>query len=229
MYGTTKAVIFDMDGVLIDSEPLWRRAMIKGFGEAGMPFTEDDCRKTTGIRFNEVVEFWVNRYKIKHLSAKELEDKVMNILLELIEKEGKAIEHIYELISYCKINGLKIGLATSSSNALMRAVLKKLKLSQEIDVAVSAELMSYGKPHPEVFLTCARKLQVLPSECIVIEDSINGVISGKAARMMVIAVPDAEYQNTNKFAIADYQCENMKQVLELFNTILKPSIHQQIK
>ena len=229
MYGITKAVIFDMDGVLIDSEPLWRRAMIKGFSEAGMPFTEDDCRKTTGIRFNEVVDFWVNRYEIKHLSAKELEEKVMNLLLELIEKEGKAIEHVYELINYCKINDLKIGLATSSSNALMDAVLKKLKLSQEIDVATSAELMSYGKPHPEVFLTCARKLQVLPSECIVIEDSVNGVISGKAARMMVIAVPDAEYQNANKFAIADYQCRNMKQVLQLFKTTLKATFQAQIK
>jgi mannitol-1-/sugar-/sorbitol-6-/2-deoxyglucose-6-phosphatase len=229
MYGTTKAVIFDMDGVLIDSEPLWRRAMIKGFGDAGMPFTEDDCRKTTGIRFNEVVEFWVNHYKIKHLSAKELENNVMNLLLELVEKEGKTIENVYELINYCKISALKIGLATSSSNALMHAVLKKLNLSHEMDVAVSAELLSYGKPHPEVFLTCAKKLEILPSECIVVEDSVNGVISGKAAQMMVIAVPDAEYQNTNKFAIADYQCGNMKQVLELFRTTLKPAIPQQIK
>jgi HAD superfamily hydrolase (TIGR01509 family) len=229
MYGTTKAIIFDMDGVLIDSEPLWRRAMIKGFSDVGIPFTEEDCRKTTGLRFNEVVEFWINKFEIKHVSAKWVENNVMTLLLDLVEKEGKAIENVHELITYSKTKGLKIGLATSSSNAFMQAVLKKLNLSDAIDMAVSAELMTYGKPHPEVFLTCANKLRVLPSECFVIEDSINGVISGKAAQMTVIAVPESEYQYTNKFAIADYQCVNMKQVLELFKTILEPSISPQIK
>lgn len=219
MQGEVKAVIFDMDGVLIESEHLWRRAMIEGFEEFGMLLTEDDCRKTTGLRIGEVIALWLTHFKLSTVSAKELENRILELLMELIAQSGVFIQGIPQLISFIREKKLKIGLATSSSVLLMNAVLKKLDLAHELDASVSAEFMRYGKPHPEVFLACAEKLKVAPQQCIVIEDSINGVIAGRAAQMIVIAVPDIEHLHLQGFAAAHHQFRDMHEVLAFFKTI----------
>ena len=216
-----KAVIFDMDGVLIDSEPLWRKAMIEGFASIGVLITEEDCKKTTGNRLKEVVEYWFEKLDILDFLPTEIEHRIINMLVKLINKEGKAISGVIEVINFCNNKNIKIGLATSSSNQLMEAVLEKLKLKNTFKSSISAENMEYGKPHPEVFLSCASQLQISPLECIVIEDSINGVIAAKAAFMSVIALPEQENINNHKFSIADYKLNNMQEVLKLFKTIIK--------
>ena len=220
MYGPLKAVIFDMDGVLVNSEPLWRRAMIKGFKTTGIDFTEDDCRKTTGRRFDEVVKFWLNTHKLHHIVPAELENEIIAELLILLEAEAEPIEGIMEILDLCKQNKLLTGLATSSSNVLMHKVLKKLKLSTYFNALTSAEFLKYGKPHPEVFLNCANEMQCKPENCIVIEDSLNGVIAAKAAQMQVIAVPDAEHKNMPGFNVANYTCNNMSEAYSLINGLL---------
>jgi mannitol-1-/sugar-/sorbitol-6-/2-deoxyglucose-6-phosphatase len=219
MQASLKAVIFDMDGVLIESEHLWRRAMMIGFKEFGMTLTEDDCRKTMGLRIGEVIESWMTHFKISHISSKEIENRIIELLLELIEESGSFIQGIPALLAFCREKKLKIGLATSSSVLLMNAVLKKLDLQNELDATLSAEYMKYGKPHPEVFLVCAEKLNVIPQQCLVIEDSLNGVIAARAAQMKVIAVPDDEHRDLEGFAIANYQSANMTEVLGLFKTL----------
>lgn len=221
MFDPVKALIFDMDGVVIDSEPLWRRAMIAGFNHAGMSFTEEDCRKTTGMRFMEVIHTWLNHFKITDVDPVQLEKEVLDILVGLIETEGRPMPGAIEVLEYAKSVGLKVGLATSSSSRLMNAVLNKLALQHAFDAAVSAEFMSYGKPHPEVFLVCAQQLSVKPQECVVIEDSVNGVIAAKAAQMKVIAIPDGEHRYQKEFAVANYFCENMQQVLGQFKELLE--------
>lgn len=215
MEKSLKALIFDMDGVIIDSEPLWRKAMITGFTEIGLDFTEDDCRKTTGMRFKEVVEYWLNFYQLNNISVKQIEDRVLGILIELIQTEGKAISGALELIGLAKSKGWKIGLATSSYERLVEAVLTKLNIAKDFDAIVSAEKMRYGKPHPEVYLVCASRLGVQPGECAVIEDSVNGVIAGKAAQMLVFSVPDIDHRFMRQFAVADHPCENMKEVHDI--------------
>jgi mannitol-1-/sugar-/sorbitol-6-/2-deoxyglucose-6-phosphatase len=220
MREVAKAVIFDMDGVLINSEHLWRKAMIKGFNEFGMSLTEDDCRKTMGMRFGEVVALWLKHFR-SEASPAELEKKVIDTLLEYIHSEGEAIEPVPQLLAFCREKQLKLGLATSSSTVLMNAVLKKLGMEQAFDSAVSAENLRYGKPHPEVFLKCAAGLGCDPSECIVIEDSLNGVIAAKAAQMKVIAVPDDEHTRMQQFAISDHKLDNMQEVLALFNDLFR--------
>jgi mannitol-1-/sugar-/sorbitol-6-/2-deoxyglucose-6-phosphatase len=219
-----EAVIFDMDGVLIDSEHLWRKAMITAFLEYGMPLTENDCRKTMGMRIGEVINLWLNHFKKPAQLAASLEERIIRLLLNLIDSEGKVIEGIPRLIDYCSEKQLKLGLATSSSHELMEAVLVKTGLKEIIRVAVSAEKMRYAKPHPEVFLACALELAVLPEKCLVIEDSLNGVIAAKAARMTVVAVPDDEHLKTDllrakQFVLADHRAGNMHEVLALFKNI----------
>jgi HAD superfamily hydrolase (TIGR01509 family) len=220
MQGSLKAVIFDMDGILIESEHLWRRAMIVGFKEAGMTVSEDDCRKTMGLRIGEVIHLWLNHFNLRTVSASRLETRIATLLVELIEEDGKFIQGVPALLAFCREKKLKIGLATSSSQLLMNVVLKKLDLMNGFDAALSAEFLKYGKPHPEVFLQCAEKLNVQPQECLVIEDSLNGVIAARAAQMKVIAVPDDEHRQMGEFAVAHYKLNTMTEVLALFKTLL---------
>lgn len=214
-----KAVIFDMDGVLIDSEPLWRRAMIKGFNEIGLNFTDDDCRKTTGMRFKEVVEIWLEHYGIKHVTPVKVEERVTDLLTGLILREGKAIPGVLDILDFAKNMNLKTGLATSSSHRLMKATVEKLQIESNFNALVSAEKMKYGKPHPEVFMSCMDELEVKPHECIIVEDSINGVIAAKAAQARVFAVPDHEHKHLKGFDIADWKCEDMHEVLRHFKEL----------
>lgn len=211
-----KAVIFDMDGVLIDSEPLWRLAMVKGFNDIGVNFTEEDCRKTTGMRFKEVVSHWFIHHKIEHTHPDELDKNVITHLIELINESGKPMKGVIELLDFFEKRELPLGLATSSANVLVNAVLAKINTHSYFKSVISAEYLKYGKPHPEVFLKCAEALGVDPENCLVIEDSVNGVIAGKAAHMKVIAVPDIEHKHDKRFAIADHCVDNLTDITKLF-------------
>ena len=133
-----KAVIFDMDGVLIDSENLWREAMIKGFSEYGMNLSEDDCRKTMGTRFKEVITLWLEHFKLITVSPLDIETRILSLLTDLIIERGKFIKGIPEIIAYCNEKKIRMGLATSSSETLMKTVLEKLDIDSKIDVKVSA-------------------------------------------------------------------------------------------
>lgn len=211
-----EAVIFDMDGVLIDSEPLWRIAMIQGFNDIGIAFTEDDCRKTTGIRFKEVVEHWFNHYNITNSTPTQLNDSVYSHLIDLIHTQGKPMLGVIELLDFLKTKQFRLGLATSSSHILVDAVLQKTKIKPYFSSITSAEFLKHGKPHPEVFFKCAENLNISPQNCLVIEDSVNGVKAGKAAGMKVIAIPDIEHKDDNRFEIADYRLNNLLDVIKLF-------------
>lgn len=210
MLNDIKAVIFDMDGVIIDSEPLWRRVMIDNFTSLGIPFDDESCRKTTGLRFDEVAAYWFELYHIQKNTIPEFSKKVINDLCYLISEEGKLMPGVLQFIEYIKHRGIKIGLGTSSNQQLMNHVLKTLSISQYFDALSSAENMKYGKPHPQVFLTCAERLNVLPHDCLVVEDSVNGLIAGKAAQMKVLVIPDKESKHKIAFEIADYKLESLE-------------------
>lgn len=210
MLNGIKAVIFDMDGVIIDSEPLWRRVMIRSFTEAGIPFTENDCRITTGLRFKEVVAYWFGRHHITHIPIDDFDTLVIQRLSDLIRTEGKPMRGVLGALEHLKQSGYKIAVGTSSNTAFMNTVMDALKIRHYFDVLCSAEYMAYGKPHPEVFLTCAAQLGMQPKECLVIEDSVNGIVAAKAAQMKVIAIPDEESKHNPKFVLADYRMESLE-------------------
>lgn len=203
MHTDIQAIIYDMDGVLINSEPLWRKAMIQSFEEIGIPFTDDDCRLTTGMRFIEVAKFWMHRFNKHEVSINEFNDRVLSRLENLIENEGAPMPGVLESLAYYREKGYKIALGTSSAHRLVDAVLNKLNIRNYFQVICSAEYMEYGKPHPQIFLECASQLEIMPGFCMVIEDSVNGIIAAKAAQMKAIAIPDEENLHNPKFAIAD--------------------------
>ncbi len=209
------AIIFDMDGVLIDSEPLWKIAMHDVFASVGSRLSKTDFQKTVGLRIDEVVRFWHKQEGWKDYTPQELEKKIIDKMILLIEENPKPLLGVVETLCFLKNQNKKIGLATSSYNVLISTVLNSLEINHFFDFTHSAENEEYGKPHPSVYLTVANKLDVNPLQCLVIEDSLNGIISAKAARMKVVCIPEKTHFPEPKLNLADYHFETM---VELLNT-----------
>lgn len=208
-----KAIIYDMDGVIIDSEPLWREALIYCFNQVGFDFTQDKCRVTQGMRLIEVVEYWYGEQPWSNKTIKEVEQDILQKVTDLIIEKGIAIDGVNDSINYFKNKGYKIALASSSASSLINAVLEKLNLTEAFDIVNSAENLPYGKPHPEIFIKTANDMTVKPTDCLVIEDSLNGVIAAKAALMTTIVIPEEVNWNNQKFAIADFNYKSLHEII----------------
>lgn len=198
-----KAIIFDMDGVIIDSEPLWKIAEVEGFGKVGLDLTHTDCEETVGLRIDQVVQMWYQKVGWNTKSPQEVETDIVDILIREIKAQGRALEGLYETLEKLSKTNLKIGLATSSYQRIINAVLEKLNITQYFHVIHSAEFEALGKPHPAVFISTAEMLKVNPVDCLVIEDSLNGVLAAKSARMKVIAIPEKTHHYDERLIIAD--------------------------
>lgn len=192
------AVIFDMDGVLVDSEPLWRKAEVEAFGAEGLVLTEEACKATMGLRLDEVVKMRLpNRTPAERA---RVEENILVRVIELVSREGLRKEGAAEAVAFARAQGVPVALASSSPLRLIRATLERLALSDAFVFVHSAESEPYGKPHPAVYLTAAARLGVAPEQCVAIEDSLRGLVSAKAASMTCIAVPE---EPDPRFALAD--------------------------
>lgn len=195
-----EAVIFDMDGLLINSEPFWKEVEIEVFKKVGVALTVEKCEQTVGLRIDEVVQFWFEQFPWDNYSKAAIEREIVDKVIDRVEQEGEALSGVYDVIEFFWNKKLPMAIASSSHLRLIEAVVNRLKLKGFFKVLHSAEFEPFGKPNPATFITTAQKLQVEPTKCLVFEDSLNGVIAGKAARMTTIAVPEV---NDPRFIIAD--------------------------
>lgn len=207
------AVIFDMDGVLIDSEPLWKIAMEEVFHALGSTLKKEDFQKTVGLRIDEVVHFWNHHENWGISNESEIEEAIIVKMIELISKNAQPLSGVIETLTFLKNKGLKIGLATSSSSRLIKVVLAELNIARFFDFVHSAENEAFGKPHPAVYIKVAEELNVSPTKCLVIEDSFNGVIAGLAAKMKVVCIPEKTHFPNQRLAVADFHFETMNEFL----------------
>lgn len=198
-----KAVIFDMDGLLVDSEPLWVRAEIEVFGEVGVALREEDCALTKGLRTDDVVGYWYTRRPWTSCSPLDVERRLVARVAELVRAEGRALPGVRSAIAAARSVTAKIALASSSPSPIIAAVLERLDLAGTFEVVQSAETEAYGKPHPGIFITTAKRLDLSPTDCVVLEDSLTGVIAAKAARARCIAVPFDHPEHDARFVVAD--------------------------
>lgn len=210
------AVIYDMDGVLIDSEPLWKKAIIKVFGTVGIDLTIEDCARTVGLRLDEVVAFRFRERPWTGKSQQEIIDEIMAEMVHQISTYGKPITGVLESLEYFKNQGLKIALATSSFHELMECTLETLGIEHYFASTLSAEHLPYGKPHPEVYIDSAINLKVAPERCLVIEDSFNGMIAGMAAQMKVCVIPEKSHIPNPKLELAHFFYEDLNALIAAF-------------
>lgn len=204
------AVIFDMDGLILDSEPLWKIAEIETFKEVGFDFTIEMCALTTGMRIDEVVEFWRKKIKWESFTNTEIVDKIQNKMIQLIKERGKLLPGIIESLNLLNANDVLIGLASSSSMSLINTTVDTLKIRQFFNVIHSAENEIAGKPNPAVFLSAAKMLKINPEKCLVLEDSKAGMNAGINANMRTIVIP--ELGTSPKWANRGYK--KLKTMLE---------------
>lgn len=207
-----KALILDLDGVVIDSEPLWREAGVEVFRSVGVPMTVGRITETMGMRIDEDVAYWYERYPWSGASLEDVAKRWIAGVTALVSQRGEAKPGLLKLLDAASSLGWQIAVASASPLAYVRAVTDQLDVTHYMDAIISAEHEEYGKPHPGVFLTAAREIGVAPQDCVVIEDSPNGVIAAKAARMRCIAMPDSIMAGRREFCVADLQVGSLEEI-----------------
>jgi len=210
-----------MDGVLINSEPLWKIAEKEVFSSLGVPVTDDLVHITSALTAQEVCAFWYERHPWQGKNFDEVEDAVVARVIELIGQHDTKMPGVIEILEFFKSKNLKIGLASNSSHELIDVVLKEVGIKQYFDVLSSADDVEKGKPDPEIFLFTAHKLGVLPSETLVFEDSIIGVTAAKRAGMTVIAVPVNSDFDNEAFDMTDNKIHSLEEFQVLFEDLGK--------
>jgi mannitol-1-/sugar-/sorbitol-6-/2-deoxyglucose-6-phosphatase len=204
-----QAVIFDMDGLLIDSEPLWQEAGKATLLEFGKELTAEQYHSSTGLRTEEWIEHWFHHFSIDMAHAPSAVETIINKAIALIDAQGKPMDGVEHALNLCREQNFLLGLATSSPLSLVKVVLEKLNLQNQFDAIASAEHLPFGKPNPQVYINCAEALQISPVACVAFEDSFNGMIAAKAARMKCVVVPTpADYEHA-KWSAADLKLKSL--------------------
>jgi mannitol-1-/sugar-/sorbitol-6-/2-deoxyglucose-6-phosphatase len=184
-----EAVVFDMDGILVDSEPIWRAVEREVFAGVGIEVTEEDLFETMGVGVADVVERWHRRHPWDEPGRAEIVETIVERVAGGIERDGALNQDAARAVDYVAGLGLQLALASGSPMRLIRAVLSLAGLADTFQVVLTAEDEEHGKPDPAVYVSAARALEVAPERCLAVEDSVNGVRSAKAAGMVCVAIP----------------------------------------
>ncbi|MCZ4058587.1 hexitol phosphatase HxpB [Pantoea sp. LMR881] len=207
------AALFDMDGLIVDSEPLWDQAEMDIFSTLDVDLTRrSELPDTLGLRIDQVVRMWYETLPWSGPSQQEVTDRIITRALNLIEETRPLLPGVEAALQLCQQQGLKIGLVSASPLHMLERVLALFSLRSYFDVLVSAEALPYSKPHPQVYLDAAAKLGIDPLNCVTLEDSFNGMIATKAARMRSIVVPAAEHRDDPRWSLAEVKLSDLTQL-----------------
>jgi len=204
-------VIFDMDGLLIDSEPYWQEAGTETLQQFNVSLAPAQYHHTTGLRTPEWLDYWFGYFGISKTNIEEAVQALHNNVFEKIRTKAAPLPGVEHIFSLFKAANFKIGLATSSPLALVDIVVEKLKIGHHLDATASAEHLPFGKPHPQVYMDCAAALGSSPLECICFEDSFNGMIAAKAARMRCVVIPASDQYDLPKWGAADIKLHSLEE------------------
>ena len=186
-----KAVLFDMDGLMVDTESLATEAFIHSAKKQGYDMTKEETLLVLGFTTKSIYEFWENYFKNSDVSGKQLVDDHYKYIENILFTTGpRKMPYIEELLKYLKENNYKVAVASSSNMNHIINNMEKTGLKKYIDEFASGAEVENGKPAPDVFLLAAERLGVKPENCLVLEDSKSGVIAGSSAGAKVIMVPD---------------------------------------
>ena len=216
-----KGAIFDMDGLMFDTERLvydnWQHIM----DEHGYNYDIEFFKRTVGKRKKEV-ELMYREYLGDDFPYWTFADECRARYTERVKQEGIPVKKgLYDILDFCRENGIKTALATSTSRETTEFNLKSAGVSEYFDELVCGNEVKNGKPHPEVFLTAAKKLGLAPECCAAFEDSINGIKSAKAAGMITVMVPDLLQPTEEIMPMISYLCNDLSEA----KAYLEPLLH----
>jgi HAD superfamily hydrolase (TIGR01509 family) len=215
----SKVVIFDMDGVIIDSEPAYLEMNLKMFSEMGIDMDENDYKALVGM---PSLPMWT-MLKEKYNFEKDVDEIILsekNRMFEILDSGiiSKPMNGISDLLNELKLNNYKLSVASSSAKDNIELILKKLDLFRYFEFIISGEEVLKGKPDPEMFLKVSEKFKVPASECFVIEDSTNGVNAAISAGMKCIGFKnnDTNHQDISKadLMIQNFEKNNIENILK---------------
>jgi mannitol-1-/sugar-/sorbitol-6-/2-deoxyglucose-6-phosphatase len=204
-----KSVIFDMDGLLLDSEFFWQKMEIKLISSVGINITPELQKSTIGFRSDEMIRYWYNYQPWDNPDFKKMENEYESSVLDFYIQESQFMDGALYILDFFNMKKIKVGLASSSPTNLINVFLDKFNLNSRFDAIYSAEHEEHGKPHPAVYLKTAKLLDTHPASCLAFEDSFVGLLAAKAASMKTVIVPDDKHKGESKFVIADLQLESL--------------------
>jgi sugar-phosphatase len=204
------AVIFDMDGLLIDSEPVWREAEVLAFQEVGVSLTHEQCKETLGLGIPEAIAYWYRRFPWQGPGITAVANRMVALFLEQFTAHGQLMAGARETVEAFAHKGYPIGVASSSPLHVIEAVLETTGLKPFFQAISSGEAEEYSKPHPAVYLTTCKKLGVPPFETLTFEDSFQGLLAAKSARTKAVCIPDPDHWHDTRFDIADLKLPSLQ-------------------
>lgn len=193
-----KAVIFDMDGLLIDSERLWQEAQTDVLKTVGITTKKGDFQHVLGLGLQGTVEWWYRRHPWQGPTREEIAERITADFLKLFKRKGELRPGAKNLLELLDGQGLPMAIASSTEPKIVNMAIRTLGVDRYFKIVYSGVQEPHHKPHPGIFITAAERLKVDPRSCLALEDSPAGVLSAKAARMKCVAVPEPENRD-NKF------------------------------
>ena len=213
MLRNKKAIIFDLDGSLVDSMWMWKAIDIQFLGERNLPMPKNLQKEIEGMSFSETAVYFKETFHLKE-SLEEIKGIWNQMAYEKYTKEVSLKKGVKELLDYSKKRGILLGIATSNSRHLAESTLKALHIEEYFSCIMTGCDVEKGKPAPDVYLAAARKLGVFPANCLVFEDIVMGILAAKNAGMQVCAVEDeySMYQKDEKKNTADYYIKDFTEI-----------------
>jgi HAD superfamily hydrolase (TIGR01509 family) len=214
-----RAVIFDLDGVLADSEPWWNEIDKKLLAQYGVTYCGEYHRNVLGVSYRLAVEFYKKAFGLS-VPTEEMMHRRAEIAIDFFANRVGLFPSAKEVLQELRQMNLRLAVATSSVSASARPFLDRHQLTAFFDAIVTGDEIKRGKPYPDIYLRTVEKLGVAPDACLVVEDALSGIAAAKAAKMRVAAIPDTRFVNPHDYEQeADYVLGSFSEIPALIHSV----------
>lgn len=216
MLKNVKAILFDLDGTLVDSMWLWKAIDIDYLSKRGLDLPSNLQSEIEGMSFTETAVYFKNRFNLTD-DVEAIKNEWNKMAGIYYAQKVPLKEQVEAFLIFLKRNNIKMGIGTSNSTELVQTIIKKYELEKYFDSVRTSCEVDRGKPYPDIYLKVAEDLGVHPDECLVFEDVPMGIKAGKSAGMKVCAVYDdfSKHVVEEIKSLADYYIESFKELLEM--------------